>query len=202
MLGENKIKVCTIARSKIVKRVISEFGRDDGISLSFVDSGDMDKADLTCDIFIIDHDLFVDSNFRIKERLEAISPSALSLCLVNPGDEIEDLGDRIDWTISYKDLQRGIQDAIKILTVIRRKAERGILFDELLSVSRTVKHDACNALAIACGAADRLAKIPGNAENTFYKQMIESHERLTELLDNLVDIHEKYKSAGYYKKEG
>lgn len=202
MLGEKKTTVCIVAQSKIVQRVISEFGVDEGVSLRFIDPVDIGSADLSCDIFVVDHVLFADRNFRMKGRLEAASPSALTLCLVTPGEEIENLGDVVDWTISYKDLRHGILDAIKVLRVIRRKAERGVLFDELLTVSRTVKHDACNSLAIACGAAGRLAKVPGIADNVFFKQLRESHEQLTERLDKLVEIHEKYRSAGYYKKKG
>lgn len=202
MLGEQKTTVCIVAQSKIVQRVIAEFAADEGIDLHFVDPVDIGNADLICDIFVADHVLFADRNFRMKSLLESTSPSALTLCLVNPGEKIENLGDLVDWTISYKDLRHGIHDAIRILAVIRRKAERGVLFDELLAVSRTVKHDACNALAIACGAAGRLAKVPGFAENGFYKQLVESHELLTERLDKLVEIHEKYRSAGYYSKKG
>ena len=202
MLGEKKTKVFIVAQSKIVQRVISEFGSDEGIILQFIDPADIGSADLTCDIFVADHVLFAERNFRMKGRLEASCPSALTLCIVNPGEEIDNLGDIIDWTISYSDLRRGIHDAIKVLQIIRRKAERGVLFDELLTVSRTVKHDACNSLAIACGAAGRLKKVPGIVDNTFYKQLLESHEQLTERLDKLVEIHEKYKSAGYYKKKG
>lgn len=201
MPGEPKCKVCVVAPSNTVKRVIAEYNDDQAFVFQFVDPKDLETSDLACDIFVVDHVLFAERNCRMKERLMATSPSALTLGLVCSGDEGPDLGDLVDWSVSYADLRRGINEAIKVAQVIRRKAARGLYFDEMLAVSRIVKHDACNALAIACGAAGRLAKVPGVAECAFYKLLVESHDKLTAHLEQLGEIQEKHRSKRSAAKE-
>jgi len=174
MSEDSKAKVCVLSSSRVIAKAIANFSDNEAYILSFESTPKLSALAQNIDIFVVDAQLLAERNYRLKDVLLSSSPMALILGLIDSGETVTSLGDSIDWAISYEDLRSGINEAVQVLKVIRRKANRGVLFDEMLTVSRSVKHDACNALAIACGAAGRLAKMPGVAENPFYLQMTDA----------------------------
>lgn len=201
MVEAAKTKVCILSPSRVIRKAIQGIADISGIECVFSDSLELDSSANGCEVFVVDSSLLLTDRFgRISQAIAASSPTALILGLTAPGQVVGTLGDKVDWVLSYDNLQQGIIESLKVLGVIKRKSERGVMFDEMLAISRIVKHDACNALAVACGAANRLAKVPGIKDNTFHLQLTQSLEALTEHLDRLVELHEKYRAAGYFVK--
>ena len=195
MTGSPKARVCVVAASRVVESVIREFTAVDAYDLVFEPTITTGMSLREIDVFVVDVSQFADGKLQLRDKLLGESPSALVVGLLAPGESTQQTGEAFDWTIDYENLREGIDAALKVLSIVRKKAYKGAFFDELLLACMTVKHDASNSLMIAKDASTRLGKLPDIAENNMYIQMTRALDAVIKQVRRLADIQEKFRVA-------